>query len=398
MVKTEEIVEAVKSVLPKRRPIEHHEPFVNKQRAKAILNKCIDLNPTSKRYVEEFEEWLADLYQVEHAIATCSGTAALHIAIAASCDIRHYQRLGGCLVPSATFVATANAVVHAGAIPYFIDGSPTLDPHYLREWINTHTKPPIGKLNYTGSSDRGRDLGHGGGDHLIAVIPVHLFGHAADVAGINKVAKEHKLVVIEDAAQAMGTTINGKMVGTNGWAGILSFNNNKILTTNGGGAILTNSPGIAYDARQLINTARTDHPWLVEHTSMAWNYRMGNINAALGVSQIPDFKKTLAAKRDLAVRYRKALSHLVKFVEPTTQCEPNYWLNVILVENRDEVLNALHKEGIKARAMFTPLHSLPFYQFAQADYAYQYNLCKGGMSKVTTLFNKAVCLPSGVNL
>jgi len=382
---TDDIIEAIESVLPKRRPIEHHEPFVNKKKATVEIANCLAYGIEKYRQVEQFEEWLGKFTGAEYVLATNTGTAALHVALLAA-GVKHRDEV---IVPTSTFVATANAVSHAGAVPHFIDGAPTIDPVHLKEYLEQNTKP----------ADDGKGRINKDHQRLTAIIVVHLLGYPADIVGICTVAKEFGLIVIEDASQALGTKINGKHVGTFGWVGTFSFNNNKIIATSGGGAVITNSCNIHYDAKQLASTARKPHQWLVEHESCAYNYRMGSINAALGLTQANEIKKTLALKQGLALKYRKALKGMVEFVEPPIECEPNYWLTTILIDNRDELLEKLYSRGIRARASFTPLHLLPFYKYSLGGlYSYQYNAQEGQMPKALNFFNRAVCLPSGAGI
>src|SRR5260221_14086556 len=298
---TDDIVNAIESVLPKRRPIEHHEPFINKKKATVEIANCLAYGVEKYRSVELFEDWLRGFTGAEYVLATNTGTSALHLALV-SAGVKYGDEV---IVPTSTFVATANAVSHAGATPHFIDGAPTIDPVHLKEYLEKISKPIQGSMGRM----------HRDGRKITAIIIVHLLGIPADMEKICEVAKEMNLIVIEDASQALGTRINGKHVGTFGWAGTFSFNNNKILTTNGGGAVITNSCNIWFDAKQLSSTARRPHEWLIEHESMAWNYRMPNICAALGLAQAQQFKRIQSEKQGLALRYRKALKGLVEFVE-----------------------------------------------------------------------------------
>jgi perosamine synthetase len=399
----EDIVEAIESVLSKRRPIEHHEPFINKKKANIEIANCIANGIHKYDCVERFENWLKDFTGAQYALATNTGTSALHVALLAA-GVKHGDEV---IVPTSTFVATANAVSHAGAVPHFIDGAPHIDPEYLRKYLEKQVYLNEDKKRFAALRDKyeviypGPEMGiktkHG--SIIRAIIVVHLLGLPAKIEEICKIAKEFNLVVIEDASQALGTRVNGKHVGTFGWAGTFSFNNNKIIATGGGGAVITNSANLHYDAKQLSSTARKPHQWLVEHESMAWNYRMGSINAALGLVQADEIKKTLTEKQNLAQRYRKALNRMVEFVEPNIECQHNYWLNTILVDNIDELLEALHRKGIRARCSFTPLHLLPFYKYSLAGkYSYQYNVQEGQMPEAVDFFNRAVCLPSGSGL
>lgn len=361
MDKVKEIVSIIRSILPRRRPIEHHEPFIDKYEAKVTLLAAIEEGVIGYNCIHRFADYIRDVTKSNHVILTSTGSSALEIALRAS----GIQAGDNVIVPSATFVASANAVSHIGATPHFIDGFPSIKPDKLRDYLTKNK-------------------------NIKAVMAVHLFGLPADMASICKVAEEFNLKVIEDASQALGSTIDGKHCGTFGQVGVLSFNNNKIITTNGGGAVLTNDKDIADKAQRLSTTSRIPHKWHVEHDEVAWNYRMGNINAALGCSQFRRFAEILASKRALAVRYRYKLEHLVKFVEPELKSEPNYWLNTILINNRDDLLHALHTESIRARAVFTPLHKLPMYK--------NHPRSDENMHEVDRLFNEGVCLPSGANL
>lgn len=373
---TIELVQQIKHCLPKRRPIEHHEPFIGPK-------DVILADVRGYEYVNEFEQFIKKRTKAEYAVCTNTGTAALHVALLAS-GVKYGDEV---IVPTTTFVATSNAVSYCGATPHFVDAGPHIDPEHLRACLKSICVPTY----------KGRGSLHAKTiSPITAIIVVHLLGFPADIKGICDVAKEFNLIVIEDASQAYGTLVDGQHVGTFGFAGTFSFNNNKIITTNGGGAVITNSGAIYHEAKALASTARKPHPWLIEHESMAFNYRMGNVNAAIGMSQAKEFDRILAAKRGLAARYRNHVK--AEFVEPIIECSPNHWLNTILVDNRDELLTELHKEGIKARASFTPLHTLPFYRYNMPAYTYQANIADDNMKGAQRFFERAVCLPSGGSL
>jgi len=356
-----EVVRVIKSILPNRRPLEHHEPFIDIYQVKEAILDAVDHGITGYTSIVHFENYIKDITKADYVVLTSSGSSALELALKALA----IQPGSNVLIPTSTFVATANSVKHAGSFPVFLDGI-MIDPIKLRSILKGN------KLD------------------ISAVIVVHLFGLPADMDGICRVAKEFNIKVIEDASQALGSYIDDKACGTFGDAGILSFNNNKIITTNGGGALLSNDSELAYRAHRLATTARVPHKWLIGHDEIAHNYRMGNINAALGCSQIQNFPRILAEKRALAVRYRHNLDQLVEFVESPVKSEPNYWLNTILVECRDDLLNALHNESIRARAVFTPLHKLSMYEhYIRSDEV---------MYEADELFRKGVCLPSGSGL
>lgn len=377
--KVKEIVSIVESILPKRRPIEHHEPFIDKARALDVFGHCLKSGITGYKQVEYFEECLRKITGADYVLCTNTGTAALHLALLTA-GVKHQDEV---IIPTTTFIATANAVSYLGAVPHFIDGNPYLDPTHLRQYLE----------NTTVQIDRGRL--HKDGRKVTAIIAVHLFGNPCDIEGLAQLARDMQLILIEDASQALGTKVNGKHVGTFGWAGILSFNKNKIITTDGGGALLTNSCNIHYEAKKLSTTYKKPHSWLMEHESLAFNYRMGNLNAALGLCQEQRLSYILTKKQELAQKYRESLGNLVEFVESPVKCEKNHWLNVILVEKRDELLEELHKKGIKARASFSPLHLSKFYQYKEINYTYICNVKEPEMYLSEEFFRKCVCLPSG---
>src|SRR5581483_10872880 len=246
----------------------------------------------------------------------------------------------------------------------------------------------------TASPDKRGRINKRTGRRISVIIPVHLLGSAADMPRILEVARAYGLEVIEDAAEALGSFSGNSHCGSQGVCGVLSFNNNKVITTNGGGAVITNDEWIAAKCRQLASTARVPHPWLVEHDAVGFNYSMGNINAALGLAQLEQLDTFLARKRALADAYCRACADIrgIHFCGPNPGS--NNWLNAILVDprwlgGRDEILQALHDEGILARALFTPLHTLIPYTGYPRD---------SSLLTAEDFWKRAVCLPSGVDL
>jgi perosamine synthetase len=382
-----DVVNAVKTVLPKRRAIGHHEAWITTKETTAVAG-CLARGVTDDAYVKKFQDKIREITGAEHVVPTSCGTTALELAI--KVILPPGSEKVEVLIPSVTFVATANAVVSAGAVPHFLDGVLSLSAYKLRRYLEQNSEPK--------SDGRGR-LNKKTGRTIHATIPVHLLGLPADIINFTEVAHSFGLMVIEDAAQALGSTIAGKHCGRFGEVGILSFNNNKIVTTNGGGAIITDDPWIAAQAYNLSTTARVPHPWFVAHDAIAHNYRLGNINAALGVGQLERFDEIMAAKRRLATRYRWALADIngCRMVDAHDWdvAQPivwNNWLNTIMVDrkDRDPLLTALHAEGIQARAMFNPLHTLPMYK--------DYPRNSVDMREAVSIFEQAVCLPSGAGL
>lgn len=366
------VVKAVAGVLPKRRPIGHHEAFLD-WREEILVKDCVYSGLTGCGHIERFEKKLAETCGASHVVAMSSGTAALHMALVAAGVLPGDE----VIVPALSFVATANAVCHAGAIPHFVDCLLTISPVKLRRHLESCFKR----------------------HRITAIIAVDLLGVPCWWHELRTIADDFGLILIEDACQALGSRIGKNMCGSFGDAAVLSFNDNKIVTTNGGGALLTNDPAIAQKSRHLSTTARLDHPWQVEHDAVAWNYRMGNINAAVGVAQLGRLETALAAKRELLRRYHAALDAVGGV--SVLQCvrhgpgEANHWLVALELhrgeeEKRDALLQGLHDQGIRARAMFTPLHKLPMYR--------DHPRSDPKMLMSEDAERRIICLPSGVGL
>lgn len=369
-----DVVERIVSVLPPKRPIEHHAPVFGPSEQSYALD-CLSDDPVGYTYIKEFEERLALLAGVNQVLAVNSGTAALHLALMAV-GIKPGDEV---LVPALTFVATANAVVHAGATPHFVDGSFNLNAYKLRQYLAYNTKKnPDGKGRLNPETDR----------PITALIVVDLLGIPADWERLTQIAREFDLTLIEDAAEAVGSKQGCKPCGSFGQVAIYSFNCNKIVTTGGGGALLTNDEWVQAKAYQLATTARVQHAYLVAHDAVAWNYRMPNISAALGAAQLRRLSTFLNQKKQLTERYQAKLDGCpgVTFLEQPEGA--NCWLNALLVDrpsDRDLLFAALHAEGIKARAIFTPLHLLPM--FGKCP--------KSNLGYAEDAANRMVCLPSG---
>lgn len=340
------------------RPLELHEPRFGARERELVLD-CIDTNWVSSagKYVSRFEQMCAAATGARHGVAIVNGTAALHAALLLE-GVRPNDEV---LVPAVTFVATANAVSHAGAIPHFVDSTWDtlgLDPVALKshlddiavrrngEWVNRHT-----------------------GRRLRAVLPVHIFGHPVDMAALGRVAAEYDLAVIEDATESLGSTLNGKGCGTFSRSAVLSFNGNKVVTTGGGGMILTDDEEHARRARHFTSTAKKPHPWAFDHDEVAYNYRLPNLNAALGCAQMERLSAMIEAKRELAERYLAAFSNFpgASVYREPVRARSNYWLNTLVLDSehadaRDTLLSALHDHGIRSRPLWTPMHMLPMYR------------------------------------
>ncbi len=337
---------------------------------KEYLCNCIDTTFVSSvgEYVDRFEEMTRDYTGTQRAVAVANGTCGLEIAL----------RLVGVkagdlvLTQSLTFVATANAISHIGAAPIFIDSdSDTLgmSPTALRRFLEDNPE----------SKSR-----------IAACVPVHILGHACRIQEICKICAEFDIPVVEDAAEALGSSLDGKHLGTFGQVGVLSYNGNKTITTGGGGMILTNDKTLGDRAKHLTTTAKQPHRWEFRHDEMAWNYRMPNINAALGCAQMERIDAILQNKRDIAHAYRDFFADFsdVDYIDEPAGCHSNYWLNTVLFENvekRNTFLELSNDSGVMTRPLWTLMPDLPMFK----------NAPRGDLPCARDIFNRAVNLPSG---
>lgn len=346
-------IKIAKNILKKIKTICHenkfyalHEPMFKGKEWEYVKN-CIDTRWVSSagKYVDEFEKNIAKFTGVKYAIATASGTAALHISLLLA-GIKTNDEV---LTPTLTFVATTNAISYCGAIPHFIDSDyKTLgvNPEKLEKYLKNNFNPRIK-----------------------ALIVMHTFGHPSELSKINKICKKYKIILIEDAAEALGSYYKNKHVGNWGKLSILSFNGNKLLTTGGGGMILTNNKRLANKAKFITTTAKKNHPYLFNHSEVGYNYRLPNINAALGCAQLEYINQTLSNKRKLAQKYKNIFKDIngIKFFNEPKNCKSNYWLNVLLLDKpniklRNKILEITNTSNIMTRPVWTLMHKLPMYK------------------------------------
>ena len=352
-----QVVDAIRTVAGDG-PVALHEPrFAGNEWA--YLKECLDSTFVSSvgHYVDRFETELAAYTGARHAVAVVNGTAALHVALRLA-GIRPDDEV---LIPTLTFVATANAVAYCGATPHFVDSAENtlgMDPGELREYLRR-------KTDFHNEQCVNRETGR----VIRALVPMHTFGHPADIEGLLAVAHDFKLALVEDAAESLGSTYHGQHTGTFGLLGTLSFNGNKTITTGGGGAILTNDAELARHARHLTTTAKVPHRWEYMHDEVGYNYRLPNINAALGCAQLEQLPGYLLAKRRLFEHYRLAFEEVplaTIFSEPAG-CQSNYWLQTLVLDEsapdqRDAVLSATNENGLMTRPVWTLMHKLPPYR------------------------------------
>lgn len=335
-------------------PVALHEPhFAGNEWA--YVKECIDSSFVSSvgPFVDRFEADLSALTGA-HAVAVVNGTAALHVALQLA-GVRPGDEV---LVPALTFVATANAVTYCGAIPHFVD---------CDEWrLGLDPGALAAHLARIGTLRDGACVNRETGRVIRAVVPMHAFGHPVDLDALLTLASEFGIAVVEDAAESLGSSYRGRHTGTFGRLGTLSFNGNKTITTGGGGAILTTDPELARRAKHVTTTAKVPHRWEYRHDMVGYNYRMPNINAALGCAQLEQLPRLLAAKRELHERYRVAFAGVegVRLVSEPEHCRSNFWLQTIVLDRRvaterDAVLATTNDAGLTTRPMWTLMHRLP---------------------------------------
>ena len=326
------------------------------------LKECLDTNWVSSvgAFVDRFERDVAAYVGVPHAIATVNGTAALHVALLAA-GVKPGDEV---LVPALTFMATANAVWYCGAHPVFLDSEPVswgLDPAKTADFLSRECAVKAGHM-----------VNRATGRVVRAMLPVHLYGHPCDLDALLEVARKYPLAVVEDAAEALGARYRDRAAGCDGLVGCLSFNGNKIITTGGGGMVLTRDPAVARRVRSLTTQARGDALEYV-HDEVGFNYRLTNIQAALGVAQLEQLEGFVEAKRATAAHYRKLLAGvpgLTVFTE-AAWARSTYWMTSLLLEVRRcpdvrTLLRRLNSEGIGARPLWRPLNLQPAFKDAQA--------------------------------
>lgn len=372
------LLSILQGALPSGAPL--HAP-VFEGREWEYVKDCIDTGWVSSigAYVDRIEQMICERMAATNAIATVNGTTALHALLVAT-----GTGLGDeVILPALTFVATANAVVHAGAKPHFSDierGTLGLDPVCLDAHLSAIVEMRDGvPFN--------RDTG----SRISAIIAVHVFGHPCNLDGLDRVAKKFNLDLFEDAAESLGSLYGGRPTGVIGRAGVLSFNGNKTVTTGGGGAIVTNDQELGACLRHLTTTAKKPHPWVYDHDAVGFNYRMPNINAALGCAQLELLDRFISEKRALAGWYRDRILPLasVEFIDEAPESRSNFWLNAVLLRDcnaRDSLLEAAHSHGIGLRPAWRPMHELPMYaDCPQSDMSVTNDICA-----------RLVNLPSGV--
>jgi len=336
-----------------------HEPLFCGNEIK-YLKKTIITNLVSSvgPFVKKFENQLTKFTKSKYAISVVNGTEALHLSLVA-CGVKNNDEV---LVPTITFAGTANAIVYSGAIPHFVDSEVEtlgIDPLKLENYLKKITIKK-GKFYFNKKTKR----------KIKAIMPVHVFGNICQIDQILKIAKKYNLIVIEDAAEALGSFFKNRHAGTFGLVGCFSFNGNKILTTGGGGAIITNNKLLAKKIRHLSTTAKINHRWEYIHDSVGYNFRMPNLNAALGCAQIENLNKFIKSKKKLYLEYFDEFSKIkeVRLIKNPRFSKSNNWLNTIFINNsslkkRNSLIKFLHSKSLFVRPIWKPLHQLKHFSF-----------------------------------
>ncbi len=373
------IIEFIRSLYPGCDKVPLHAPVFRGNERRYVAD-CLDSTFVSSvgPYVTRLEEMIQDLTGAAYAVATNCGTAALHAALL-TVGVRPGDEV---LTQPISFVATANAIAYCSARPVFIDVEPAsmgLDPAALEDFFASQTRMGSGAC-YNRQSGR----------RIAACVPMHTFGHPCRIQSIVDICAMHGVPVIEDAAEALGSTQLNRHCGTFGLAGVLSFNGNKIVTSGGGGMIVTDDERFAAHARHLTTTAKKPHPYLYEHTEVGYNYRMPNINAALSCGQLEQLDRFLEEKRGIAAAYQTFFrDSTLTFVTEPPGARSNYWLNTVLAKNleaRDQLLAATNAVGVMTRPVWTPLNRLPMFAQCQTH----------GGAVADDLADRIVNLPSSV--
>ena len=356
-----------------------HRPVFNGNE-KNYLIECIDSNFVSSvgARVIEFEQKIAAYTGAKYAIATVNGTAALHIAL---------QLVGArpdseVITQALTFIATCNAISYTGARPIFVDVdrdtlgmSPVSLQKFLQEHVQIKDGVAINKVS---------------GKAITACVPMHTFGHPCRIDEIVAICDEYGIPVVEDSAESLGSYYRGQHTGTFGRFGVFSFNGNKIITTGGGGMIVTDDAELAAKAKHITTTAKIPHPFEYVHDMTGYNYRLPNLNAALGCAQMEQLDSFLEKKREIAEKYAEFFAREgIAFVQEPAHAQSNYWLNALILDSlaqRNEFLEYTNSHGVMTRPIWRLMTKLEMYQDCWHD----------GLENSLWLEDRVVNIPSSV--
>lgn len=358
-----------------------HEPkFIGNE--KKYLNECIDSTFVSSvgKFVDKFEEMIAKYTGAKYAVATSNGTSALHISLLL-CGVESGDEV---ITQPLTFVATCNAIDYCNAKPIFVDvdrETMGLSSDALKEFLEENT---------TVKNDQCINIKTG--KVIRACVPMHTFGHACQIDDIVEVCDKYHIAVVEDAAESLGSYYKGKHTGTFGKLGAISFNGNKIITSGGGGCIITDDEILAKKAKHITTTAKVPHKWEYTHDEIGYNYRMPNLNAALVVAQLENLDKVLEDKQELANSYKYFFEDKeINFLKEPKDSRSNYWLNAVVLKDkneRDSFLEFTNTGGIMTRPIWTLMNKLEMFKDSQC----------GKLDNAQWLEERVVNIPSSVRL
>ena len=350
---------------------------------KKYLNECIDTTFVSSvgKFVDRFEEDTARYTGCKRAVVCVSGTNALHMSLM----LAGVERDDEVLTQALTFVATCNALSYIGAHPVFIDvdrDTMGLSPVAVREWLAKNSEQKNGEC-YNRHTGR----------RVKACVPMHTFGHPVHLDELVEVLKEYHIELVEDAAESIGSLYKGKHTGTFGKVGALSFNGNKTITTGGGGMMLFNDEELGVYAKHITTQAKVPHRWEFRHDHIGYNYRMPNINAALGCAQLEHIEEYVASKRETAKAYEKFFRDIpeIEFFTEPKDTRSNYWLNVVILKDKESQLNFLeytNDNGVMTRPIWELMNRLPMFEKCEND----------GLKNTIWFADRVVNIPSSVKI
>lgn len=355
--------------------------FLGKE--KEYLEECIDSTFVSSvgHFVDRFEDDMARYTGAARAVVCVSGTNALHMGLLMSGVIRDDEVLTQAL----TFIATCNALSYIGAHPVFIDVDRStlgLSPGAMKEWLARNAEIRDGQC-YNRHSGR----------RVKACVPMHTFGHPVRIEEIADLCREWNIELVEDAAESIGSRYKGRHTGTFGKAGAISFNGNKTITTGGGGMLLFQDAELGARCKHITTQAKIPHRWEFRHDSIGYNYRMPNINAALGCAQLENLDRYIADKRQTAAEYEEFFRTVdgIEFFREPEDCFSNYWLNAVILKDKDarqEFLQETNDNGVMTRPVWELMNRLPMFEGCETD----------GLKNTIWLADRIVNIPSSVRL
>lgn len=375
------IANFIKKMYQEKSMIPLHAPKFD-DTEKKYLNDCIDSTFVSSvgKYVDDFEKITALFTGAASAVAVVNGTSAIHVAL----RIAGVGRDQEVITQAVTFVATCNAISYAGACPVFVDvdaATLSLSPEKLDHFLHENAE-----INASGICTNKKT-----GRRISACLPMHTYGHPAKIDEIANICSSWNIQLIEDCAESLGSFYKGKHTGLFGAAGIISYNGNKIITTGGGGSIISSDMAFGKKAKHLTTTAKKPHQWEFVHDEIGYNYRMPNINAAIGCAQMEKLKNFLSIKRHIANEYRKFFASMdVEFIWEPEHAISNFWLNAIKVADRNErdsFLAYMNEKGICCRPMWRLMNRLDIYRHCFA----------GPLETSEYLEDRLINIPSSVN-